>query len=375
MAQVLIVDDERFVLDAFRRTLRSRYDLLTAGSGPEALELLGAAGPPDREVAVIVSDMMMPGMNGATFLGQARLVAPDAVQMILSGQADLASTVAAVNNGNLFRFLTKPCQPEELCKALDDALRQHQLLTAERTLLERTLQGAVEVLTEVLSLTSPLAFSRSRVLSDLVEGATERLGTPPDWQLRLAALLSQVGCVAIPPHVLEQAAEGSFRSAEEERTYAGHPRLARALLQRIPRLETVAQWVGDQPLDPDEELGPPPSGAAAVFSAAASFLLRCERGRAPREAVRELEAAGYPLELLEALLAASTPARSETTHELLAHQVNEGMVLDQDVLTTTGMVLVRRGERVTETLAARLGNFARTVGVVEPIRVITVSAP
>src|SRR5689334_15278671 len=142
MSQVLIVDDERFVLDAFRRTLRNRYDLLMAGSGAEGLEQLAIAEKEDRTVSVIVSDMMMPGMNGAEFLGRARKVAPDTVQMILSGQADLASTVAAVNNGNLFRFLTKPCQPDELCRALDDALRQHELITAEQTLLERTLQGA-----------------------------------------------------------------------------------------------------------------------------------------------------------------------------------------------------------------------------------------
>ena len=373
MTQVMIVDDERLVTDAFRRTLRGRYDLLTAGSGAEALDQLGAAGKAGQTVAVIVSDMMMPGMNGAEFLGHARQVAPDAIQLILSGQADLTSTVAAVNNGNLFRFLTKPCPPEEVCTAIDGALRQHQLITGERDLLERTLQGAVEVLTEVLSLTSPLAFSRSRTLCDLVEGTLARLGAPADWQVRLAALLSQIGCVAVPPEVLEQAAAGRFHSADEQQTYFSHPRLAQALLQRIPRLETVAQWVGDQPVDPAQQPTAAPPGVAAVFSAAAAFLLRCESGWAPRDVVRELAGVGYPPNLLEALLAASVPAQVETTQELQAHQVHEGMLLDQDVLTTAGMVLVRRGERVSATLAARLANFARTVGVVEPIRVRIVS--
>jgi DNA-binding NtrC family response regulator len=160
--RVLLVDDEQRILDALRRTLHGRYKVETANSGPDALTVLSASltDPTSGPIAVIVSDMMMPGMNGADFLTKARDVAPDAVRMILSGQADLTSTIAAVNNADLFRFLTKPIDSPTLITALDAALRQYELVISERELLRSTLTGAVDVLVETLALASPLAYRR-----------------------------------------------------------------------------------------------------------------------------------------------------------------------------------------------------------------------
>ena len=104
--RILLVDDEPRVLDGLRRALRGRYELDTAGSGAEGLAAVEAAVGEGAPFEVIVSDMMMPAMTGAEFLTKARGVLPDAVLMILSGQADLNSTIAAVNDANLFRFLT-----------------------------------------------------------------------------------------------------------------------------------------------------------------------------------------------------------------------------------------------------------------------------
>jgi len=374
--RVLIVDDEPRILDAFRRTLRSRYQVVTAGSGPEGLDLLGSVVLGEAPFGVIVSDMLMPVMNGAEFLTRAREVSPDSVQLVLSGQADLMSTIQAVNHGKLFRFLTKPCSAEELSGALDDGLRQYQLVVSERELLERTLQGAVEALTEILSFTSPLAFSRGRVFTEFVEGVVRRLGVPMDWQLRMAAMLSQVGCVAIPADVVQRGRTGQLTNPVQVEMLEGHPGVARDLLARIPRLEEVARWVGEQPVQPVTSRGPRLKGSEAVFHAVAAFLVAADRGEAPREIVRELRASGrYAPDLLDALLEASAPIQPEgELHELKALQLREGMLLVQDVVTATGMVLVRTGERISPTLAVRLANFARTVGVVEPIKVLVQSS-
>ena len=103
--RVLFVDDEPNVLDSIRRQLRKSCEILTATSGVEALALLKDTGP----VALVISDMRMPGMSGAELLAKIRDLYPDTVRMILSGQADLESTISAVNEGHVFRFLTKPC--------------------------------------------------------------------------------------------------------------------------------------------------------------------------------------------------------------------------------------------------------------------------
>ena len=150
-ARILCVDDEPKVLEGLERVMHRRCSLLTANSGEEALRLLSGPEPID----VIMSDMRMPRMNGAALLAECRKRSPDTVRLLLTGQTDLESAISAVNEGHVFRFLTKPCPPAVLVEALTAALEQHRLITSERVLLERTLVGSMRALTEVLSLVHP----------------------------------------------------------------------------------------------------------------------------------------------------------------------------------------------------------------------------
>lgn len=103
--RILCVDDEEKILSAFRRQFEGRFDIVPAVGALAALEIIAASGP----FAVIVSDMRMPGMDGVKFLSEARKRAPDSVRVMLTGFADLQTAVEAVNEVNIFRFLTKPC--------------------------------------------------------------------------------------------------------------------------------------------------------------------------------------------------------------------------------------------------------------------------
>jgi CheY-like chemotaxis protein len=135
--RVLCVDDEPHVVSALADSLRQSFDVSTATSGSEGLRVLVDQGP----FAVLVSDFCMPGMNGAEFLAQVRYAAPDTVRMLLTGQATVDGAIAAVNEGNVFRFLTKPCPPAVLVRALEDAIEQSRLVTADRLLLEHKLES------------------------------------------------------------------------------------------------------------------------------------------------------------------------------------------------------------------------------------------
>jgi DNA-binding response OmpR family regulator len=371
--RVLFVDDEQRLLDGIRRSLRSKYTVITANSGADGLAELAKATTEGDQFAVIVSDMMMPGMNGAEFLTQARAAAPDATRMILSGQADLTSTIAAVNNADLFRFLTKPIEPDTLTSALDAGLRQYQLVMSERELLQSTLAGAVDVLVEVLALASPLAHRRTAKVKAVLQATAAQLGLLDDWRLNVAAMLSQVGCIAVPGPILERIDQGKMLSDDEEQMFLGHPELAGRLLARIPRLEEVAGWIAEQVTDPRSmPRGTQLEDPKAAYLAVVAFLAAFDIGRAPREITRDLEATGlYSQRVLDAVLeAAAVLTPKGRVVEMRVHAVRPGMVLDEDVRTTTGLVLVRKGERVTEVIAARLENFARSVGIEEPLKVL-----
>ncbi|MYL84064.1 response regulator [Desulfovibrio aerotolerans] len=120
--KILLVDDEQYVLDALKITLRREFDPYTALGGAEGLELIERDGP----FAVVVSDYKMPGMNGVEFLERLRKLAPDCVRVILTGHGDLNAAIAAVNQGEIFRFLTKPCPTSVLCEVLRDGLAKYR---------------------------------------------------------------------------------------------------------------------------------------------------------------------------------------------------------------------------------------------------------
>jgi len=149
--KILLVDDDANILDGYRRSLSREFLMETAMGGPQALKLVTGNGP----YAVVVSDMRMPGMDGIQLLSRIKAHSPDTVRIILTGNADMDVAVHAINEGNIFRFLNKPCDKEQMAKTLTAALLQYRLVTAERHLLEQTLSGTIQVLTDVLSLVIP----------------------------------------------------------------------------------------------------------------------------------------------------------------------------------------------------------------------------
>lgn len=113
--RILLVDDEQPILDAYRRVLRGRYDLDVADSAVAALQMIKKQGP----YAVVISDMRMPNMNGVQLLSLLRQSDPDMVRIMLTGNADQKTAIDAVNKGEVYRFLTKPCDRDTLQRVID----------------------------------------------------------------------------------------------------------------------------------------------------------------------------------------------------------------------------------------------------------------
>ncbi len=124
LPKVLLVDDDPRVTAGLRRTLRGEpYEVLVAQSGEEALLLLASTG-----ADVLVSDEQMPGMSGSELVTSVRKLHPAVVRIILTGQATVEAAMRAVNGGEIYRFLTKPCDPESLKEVLRTALEEKDVL-------------------------------------------------------------------------------------------------------------------------------------------------------------------------------------------------------------------------------------------------------
>jgi response regulator RpfG family c-di-GMP phosphodiesterase len=372
--RVLFVDDESQMLEAISRTLRKQVDLQTACGGVEGLRVLREEGP----FALVVSDMRMPAMNGAQFLAKVREQAPDTVRMILSGQADFQATIAAVNEGHIYRFLSKPCPSDQLLAAVQDGFNQHRLLTAEKVLLEQTLSGAVKMLVEILGMVSPAASSRAGRLQRYVTELSRALGLLGRWQWGLAAHVSQIGCAALPQEILFKVEVGQTLTEDERRLYESHPDVAAKLLAAIPRLEDVAAIVASQggPLD---FVGMPDDLTQWDIRSAGQLLLRTSieydrlltRGLKSDAVTDSLRASKYglPPSVLKALLSLSTVGPGRIVRQVRLKDLVIGMILDEDLVSPKGIRLVPSGAEVTRTLMIRLTSIASGVGVAEPFRV------
>lgn len=368
-ARILCVDDEPAVLDGIEQHLRKLFEVRTAASGHDGLEILDSGGP----FAVVLSDMRMPGMDGATFLGRAREMAPDTVRMLLTGQADVESAISAVNLGQIFRFLTKPCPPNQLRACFEQALEQHLLITAERQLLEETLHGSIQALSDVLALTSPTSFGRATRIKRHAGALATELGIKSRWEIEVAAMLNQLGFVTLPPNVMDKVYHGTELSESEQAMVDGVPAATKSLLERIPRLESVVEILEsrDRPFDCRRKRDVPPVGAR-VLKIAMDFEALESRVSSPQRALDTMRsrAGQYDPEMFATFceLMGDAEQRCEV-RELPVSELRPGMILSEDVKTRLGAVFVPRGYEITLRFIERARNFQRGF-IKEPIWVI-----
>jgi CheY-like chemotaxis protein len=367
-ARVLCVDDEPNVLAGLMLHLRRRYDVETAPSGAAGLDALRRY--PDT--AVVVSDMRMPGMDGAAFLRTVRCVSPDTTRVLLTGHADLDSAISAVNEGQLFRFLTKPCPPEALLASVAAAAEQHRLVTSERELLEKTLRGSVSALTDVLSLANPLAFGRATRLRQLVGEIAATLQLPERWPIEVAATFSQMAAIILPPETVEKLQSDAPLSADERAMAERLPSVTERLLSNIPRLESVrailAAAARPRCADAVPDADPLVARGAEILRIAVDFDVLEAQGHAGALAVDILLGrSGYDGGVLEALAAVRGGTVSRDVREVPIAGLCAGMVLLDDVRMTNGLLLVARGYEVTASFIERVRNFRGMVK--EPLRV------
>ena len=375
--KILFVDDDPNLLTACARMFRKDFTLVTALGGEAALAVLAADGP----FAVAVSDMHMPGMDGIQFLSAVKERAPDTVRIMLTGNADLAVAIRVVNEGNIFRFLTKPCPPETLAKALHDAQRQYRLVTAEKELLNKTLSGSITLLTDILATVDAHSFGRAEKMRALVDEVGRRAAVTELWEVHLAVMLARIGYVTLPPETLVKTRIGEALNRKESQLVATLPDIAARLLANIPRLEGVARIVRYQHKHfngggfPDDNVSIDDIPWGARLLKILNDLQQLQTGGTPIDdawiELRRREGL-YDLKLLDVVrsaygvLAGQTEFGSQAVAATLK-ELKVGMHLAADVCATDGTLILAAGHHISEMILEKLQNFEHVVGIKEPI--------
>ena len=359
LPRVLCVDDEARVVEGLVLHLRRDYQVFTANSGQEGLALLKQKGG----AAVVISDMRMPQMDGATFLQHVLQFYPDATRILLTGEPGRDAAVSAVNKAQIFRFLTKPCPPDALKAAVEAGVIQHRLLNAERTILKETLNGCIKALVDVLALTNPVAFGRaSRVKRQAMEFAA-KLDCKEFWQLEAAAMLSQIGYLSLPAELVEKLYYGETLTPEEKLLASGAPDVVNSLLENVPRLEPVIQilvalhWTDEQ----IAKLGEGTIGTGTrILGLVMEYDTLVTQGQTTNVAVQTLRSrvARFGDAMVEKFgIHVGAGSSTKELREMPLRVVQPGMIIMQDVRTHMGTLLVARGFEVTSVFLERARNF------------------
>jgi hypothetical protein len=339
-------------------------------------------------------------MDGVELIKYVRKNAPDTVRVLQSGQADLAVAVRAINEGQLFRFVIKPCKPAELLAVVGSAVEQHRLITAERDLLEKTVTASIGAMVDLLAITQPTSFGRASRLKRYCEAVAGERGLRRHWALGVAALLSQVGFIIVPPETASRAHRGERLTVEERALLAKLLPFAEQLVGSIPRLDAVRailrlQYGGSEGLLVDEEC----RTSASILRAVIAFDGLERAGHASLAAIDKLESTnlhdpsslnalrrmcggtvedGACSDAAEALVesgqdlsdrkpssqcieavATSNHIRNTAIHEVIIplSAVQVGMSFAADVVAANGVLLVARGQTATASLVLRIANY------------------
>lgn len=401
--KVLLVDDEENIVRSISRLLLDEMDLevLSANSGAQGLEVVAA----HPDVALILADQRMPGMLGAEFLQKARQIAPDAVRMVLTGYADMAATMDAINKGGASRYLTKPWDDEMLRRSILEGVEQYRLVLENRLLTalvekqnrelsewndglkgrvmdqtatirrqnaelkERNAQISVSFRNTIVAFSRLIELYSSRLqehtrnVTELSVGVAGDLGLQPDQieTIRTAALLHEIGVIGIAPEILDKRTTAMTR--EELSIFLQHAVRGQTAVDEVEELRAAGVLIRhhheryDGEGFPDRLLGEKiPLGARIIaFADWVDRELEEERGeaavgtvldKAAQELVRQLDPALFPLmePRIRALYTRErSPHDEAAVKELRPKQLLAGMLVTRNLYSRAGLLLLARG--------------------------------
>lgn len=412
--KILVLDDEVEILNSLKRVFRKDYLVDTFSKGEDALVALG-----ETEYAIVISDMKMPGMDGATFLAKAKEVAPDSVRILLSGYADMDSTIKAINEGDIFNYVCKPWNNDSLKALMVNAIGRYTLksqnnelsgklvaantkLTEANRILEEKVAARTKELNHKAAMLKRSTIKQRKFFRQILDMVgliiEDRAGHENGHSKRVAAhskvlaeelglnraeainiyltgLMHEVGKVAISDKLL-QTIEFE-RTTEENLAFKHHAVEGSKILSKLPNLLEVAKNIRHQYENYDGSGYPDnlkkediPFGARLlkVVSDYDYLLLGHKDGNklSPDRAafqIKEQRGKLYDYKIADQYLDLLT--RIPDIEELDAdycvatNRLEPGMIVSDDVKNKTGGIMLTKDTTLTEAAIAKLVNYEK----------------
>jgi len=359
LPRVLFVDDQAEVLENLQIHVSEICDPMVAQTAEEGLEIFKEHGP----FTIVVSDQALPGMNGADFLAMVNRRDPYCSTMLLTGHGAYSDAMQAVNDGHVFRLLDKPYSPQALRDAIQAGIRQRQLVESEKILLQETLVGAVNALTETLATVKPLFFGRAQRVKRLAGEMARYLNFPHVWQVETAAVFSQLASITLPEEEAENVFQRKRLVPKVEKLVRKFPEVIDHLLGNIPRLEEVREildclMVNEEPYRADDKTLV--FQAYEILRAALEYDYIETEGHDSEIALATLKGGkkAFQPEAVEAMSQLLQKSKTRyLVNELAMSELEVGMRLAQDLKLETEMLVAPKGTDISRHFLQVLHNY------------------
>lgn len=359
--KVLLVSADAEFLDFSKKLLEKEFSLTCAGSGKEAIQALAGT----KGVRVVVSGLHLPDVDGIKLLDKIRTDYPTIMRIMVTGEGDFNTVAGAVHTAHVYSLLPKPCDPELLLKAVRDGAATFRKVRAESDSMRDTMFGTVRMLVDILGLIHPVAVERSKRIRRVAREICKELHAMPSQFMDMVVLLSGIGSVGLPGGLLKKLNDGESLTPEERKLFSTHPSIAARLLENIPRMGKVSEIVRHQNSPCSKK---PPMGAR-ILKVCFDFDQMKQGGATPEKTVAYMRGKpevydGSVMDALEHFLGES--AKHECSYLTVA-DLEPGMVMQADMVTETGTILLQHGQTLSEASHLRIQTFSDLLHIKEPV--------
>ena len=406
-ASVLIVDDEEMLLLAYEEMIRREgYRVVAAPSAVEALKFLE-----EEQFALVLTDQNMPNLNGLGFLAQVKAIQPDATRVLMTGMPELATVIEAINKGELYRFVVKPCMREDLLATVKNAVQRYELIGQNALLqqttqamnreleglnrslakqvareaeqnsqlaglndaLEQNLNRSVELCLKTMETFYPSLGVQAKRVYELCRAMGEGMQLPPNQRqiLEISAWLHDVGLVGVPRRLIHlwQNTPEALNPAELALVQQ-HPVMGQELASFVHHLSEVGVVIRshhecfDGTGYPDQRAGEHIPWLARLLAVAVSYAENDEEGRDALAIIQRGSGKAFDPEAVRVFTRHRPHSMTRKEREILMSELRSGMVLAKGIHTSNGLLLIPEGQILNEPYIAKLRNHNR----VNPIK-------